>query len=70
MNGEYHGRKLAKEDYQNYKDGKMTKEDIANACSYAKLAAAWGDQEAQEIGYYYLVQMEELGFIKNLRRVD
>lgn len=70
MNEENHGRNLAKEHYQKYKDGEMTKEDIAKACSFAKLAAAWGDQEAQEIGYYYLVQMQELGFIKNLRRVD
>lgn len=70
MNEEYRGRNLAKEDYQKYKNGKMTKEEISAACSYAKLAAAWGDKEAQEIGYYYLVQMKELGFIKNLRRVD
>lgn len=65
-----YGVKLAVEDYYKYKNGKMTKEELMAACDFARLSAAWGDYEAQEIGSDYLYKMQELGFIKNLRRID
>lgn len=70
IDGEWQGRSIAKKDAKKYKAGKMTKEEIHNACEYARLCAAYGDALAQEIGYYYLKQMEEEKIIKNLHVED
>ena len=64
------GNRLAKKDFEEYKAGKLTKEDLMNACQFAKWAAAFGDEYYQECGYDYLETMEELGFIRDLHIVD
>lgn len=62
--------KEAKKDYDEYKKGEITKEELLGGCQFARMCAAFGDEESQTLGYYYLVEMEKLRIIKNLHVED
>lgn len=64
------GRQEARKDYKKYGAGKLTKEQLLAGCEYSRFCAAWGDEEAQAKGYGYLLEMQELGIIKDLHRED